>query len=187
MKTKVAIVYGWGEGPGHSKKIRNALSQAGYEVVRDLGDADIVIAHSGGGFLLHEALNAKLILLVNLPWWPGKHPLLSLGGKLKYEFIHRKNGWKRKNIMHVYYTLFKSRYLYKMWNAWRKSALPSLDTPTFVYVRNELDTFAHPEDFLVLSQRMNWKIETLPGSHDDLWSNPGPYIKIMKKYYELLV
>lgn len=186
MKAKVAIAYGWGEGVAHSKKLRDELEKANYKVVHDLQAADIVISHSGGGFLLSKAINAKLILLVDLPWWPGKHPLRSLATKLNYEFKRRAEGWKRKNIMHVYYTLFRSRYLYQMWRAWKKSAFPTLEVPLFVYVRNELDPFVHPVEFLSLSQKMNWKIESLPGSHDDLWLNPKPYVKIMNKYYELL-
>src|SRR5690349_1106305 len=120
--TKVAIIYGWSEGPWHGKKLRQEISNAGFEIIKQPEKADIIIAHSGGCFMLPQQSRAHLVLLVGLPYWPGKHPVRSLRQKIKDE---TKNGWwLKKTYFNAYYFLTRPRRWFMMWRAWRALALP---------------------------------------------------------------
>jgi hypothetical protein len=72
---KVFIAYGWPEGQWHGKQLRNDLIDCNYQITYSPEEADIIIAHSAGCYLLPNSLRAKLILLIGLPNWPNK-PLI---------------------------------------------------------------------------------------------------------------
>src|SRR5688572_11114756 len=110
---KVCILYGWAEGPAYGHRLRAALNQAGFEVTRQPKTADIIIAHSGGGFLLPVESKAKLVVLAGLPHWPGRHPLQSLPSKVRQEM--RDLWWYRKTFLNSMYLLTRPHRWYVMW------------------------------------------------------------------------
>jgi hypothetical protein len=46
-------------------------------------------------------------------------------------------------------------------------------------VINHKDTFAHIHKLSELAAQNDWELDTLSGQHDDLWSNPKPYIDLI--------
>lgn len=184
--TKVSIVYGWAEGPAHSRKLRDALANAGFTIAGQLEEADILIAHSGGGLVLPLLSKAQLVVLVGLPFWPHKYPLISAGQKFFDDLIGRGGRWVKRNTYYLVYTITQPKRLFEMWHAWKRANFVLPQTPEFLLIKNDRDHFVHPTEIVRLGEEKAWKIETLPGTHDDIWANPDPYIKIIKKHYGLL-
>lgn len=177
---KVCILYGWTEGQAHGKKFRAALRQAGLTITRHVDQADVIVAHSGGSFLLPERSHAQLVLLIGLPYWPGRHPLRNLPTKIRQEL--RDLAWYRKSFFSTYYLLTRPRRWIRMWQGWKHQRLPAYEKSTIVLIRNHNDAFMHPTDATSLADDQNWQLRTLPGQHDDLWTNPGPYVREIQKY-----
>jgi hypothetical protein len=60
----VCILYGTAEGPTHSRTLRQLLEHKGFRITEDPRTADIILAHSGGYFLIPADTRDKIILLV---------------------------------------------------------------------------------------------------------------------------
>ncbi len=183
MSESVAILYGWAEGPRHAKLLRSELRAAGFEIRKRASKADAVIAHSGGAMMLPRRLNAQLVLLVGLPYWPGRHPIQSLPRKVKMEFENPLNmtQWLKKTFYNGLYSL-RPRHHYKMSKAFRHKRYPDASKDcSFIAIRNRHDPFMHPEKTVELAEEKAWSLLSLPGTHDDIWANPRPYIAIIKK------
>lgn len=175
---KVAISYGWTEGPLQAKKLRAKLRESGFQVIKDQKPADIIIAHSGGCFLLPEQGKAEIVMMVGLPYWPNRHLLNSLYQKIRTE---TKNlGWIKKTLFNTYYLFARPRQWFRMYKAWKKVSLPrSSDYSSIICVRNRHDHFLHPIESEVLSKKHGWQHVLLDGTHDDLWLNPDKYVEIL--------
>ena len=183
MAKSVAVIYGWAEGPRHAKRLRAELRVAGFEVKKRVSKADVIIAHSGGGLLLPASLNAQLVLLVGLPYWPGRHPVQSLPRKVKMEFENplKLTEWLKKTFYNGLYSL-RPRHHYRMGRAFMRKNYPrATEDCAFVAIRNRHDPFMHPVSALSLAEKNVWSLLSLPGTHDDIWSNPQNYIAIIKK------
>lgn len=181
---KVKIIYGWAEGPWHGKRLRAELKKSGYTVTRSIKHADILIAHSGGCFLLPESGNANLILLIGLPYWPKKSPLRSMREKVKDEL--RDLYWYKKTVCNGYYFLSRPKKLLKVSYKWKKQLFPNHETAEIIAIRNQKDSFAHPTDTNALAQERGWKLQLFDGGHDDIWKNPKPYVRLLNDSYKLL-
>lgn len=64
---KVAICYGFVGGPLHAKDFRERLNRAGFNLVSDPSDAEIVIAHSAGCWLIPQNIKPKLLIYIGMP------------------------------------------------------------------------------------------------------------------------
>ncbi len=183
-KPKVCIIYGWSEGSWHGKQLRKSLHDAGFTITKRCEDANILIAHSGGCFMLPNTLDAKLVLLVGLPYWPGKRLIKSVRSKLKDE--PKNLWWIKKIIVNTGYIFIKPKRWYKMWLAWKSKNILGHVAPKVVIIRNDNDHFLHPEEMHKIATLNNWFIKLLPGQHDDIWTNPSPYVKLVSDTYNQL-
>lgn len=176
---KVAIIYGWAEGPLVGRQLRRSLHAAGHTVTTKAEDADVIIAHSGGCFLLPARTSARVIILVGLPYWPERHPLANLPRKIIQDM--RTAGWLQKTLANSYYLVTRPDRWLKMWRNWEKAMYPSYDLATIITVRNESDVFQNPVELAKFAFNQGWHTHFLPGEHDDLWSNPQPYVELINK------
>lgn len=175
---KVYISYGWSEGQRQGKALRRALHAAGYVVTKDAEIADVIIAHSGGCYMLPPQTKARLILMVGLPYWPDKHPVRSLQEKLRNEV--RDMWWYKNTVFNMYYLFTRPARWIRMYRSWkRQMILNANNSLPVILVRNERDYFTHPTDVMDLADAKSWQLQTLPGHHDDLWVNPEPYVHII--------
>ena len=179
MKKTVAIIYGWSEGPRHGKKLVRALSREGFEVIKNLHKADVILAHSGGCFLVPAQHKASVTFLVGLPHWPNRHPLKSVLEKIKKENPSRELA--RRTLLNTYYYFAKPLARSRMKKAWKLNKMPPA-SDAVILVRNSNDAFLHPEQSKLLAQNFGWEHVELPGGHDDIWQNPEPYIGLIKKH-----
>lgn len=176
----VGIIYGWSEGKWQGKLLRRELNTQGFSVTSDIASADILIAHSGGCYLLPENGKANLVLLVGIPWHPTEHPLRGLMRKVQYEV--KDLWWYKKTFFNIWYLLTRPLRWVRMYHAWKSKRLPSTSESIVLAVRNKNDHFMHPVDSAALATSRGWKMENLTGHHDDLWINPKPYVELIKRH-----
>jgi len=175
------ILYGFCEGPRLARPMLASLTHAGYRITRDPYEADVVIAHSGGCFLVSWDLPARKVLMVGLVHWPGKSIVHALTEKIREDFLfHRRDRnmstWLRKfawNLVYFWNMPHNLRMLHgrKRGDFWRVKYL--------TFIRNKEDTFCvpnvaalpfvHPPTFI-----------GLPDQHDDIWLHPKRYVDIIR-------
>ena len=182
----VAIVAGWAEGYWQTKKFRSALERTGYQVTQDPSAADVIIGHSLGCYLIPKEVNAKSIVLIGLPYWPGRSILTSLRLKLKSEIrSHRKDeslGWWLNKMLHNgWYIISRPSKTYHGFTKQIPDDLPDGSGNKVLLVRPTYDTFCHPEVMSTLGEAKNYKYFEIPGAHDDCWLKPKPYIDLLLK------
>lgn len=179
-KITVAILPGFAEGLHHARQLTNTLESAGYKVVDNASSADIIIAHSGGCYLLPEQNRAKAVFHVGYPYWPGRSILRAACMKIADEyrqlpFLY----WMRDNVVNVLHMLL-------ILNSWRTTwgyanrvrilqNLPAGQT----FVVNQSDSYTQLEALRDVAGA-NHTYLTLPGYHDDLWDNPKLYVNLLK-------
>lgn len=184
MPKKVAIIYGWAEGPWQAKKIKEALQDKDLGLAKNIRQADVIIAHSSGCYLVPKNIKAKLIILIGLPYWPGRSLASSDAKKLISEIrYHRRNKntfWWLNKIMHNIWYIFtrphKSLYIFTRHSA---SSLPDGNKYKTILVRPTDDTFCHPEIMKILKPAKSYAFIDINGAHDDCWLNPKPYIDLL--------
>ena len=171
------MIYGFAEGHSVSKRMRKELSAKGFTLSSDPKDADIIMAHSGGSFMLPAKHQARLVVLINPPMWLGRSPLRGLTPKVKQET--KNSYWYRKSWFNFLYLFSRPASWARMSKSIKRGIFHTGDART-VIIRNRHDTFAHPEDVLACSSVSGWMVCSLDGSHDDLWEHPSPYVDLIK-------
>jgi hypothetical protein len=181
----VAIIYGLSEGPLIGRQMRQALKAANFQVT-NAQNADIIIAHSGGCFTIPKNYRASLIILVGVPFWPGKGILRSTIDSILPFKQNRQNhsipNWLAIISWHALYS-FRLIHNLKIWRDRRPGRLWRIKT-RLVLVRNDYDAYCTPELSALPFQTKPVATIKLLGNHDNLWRNPKPYIDILKLYYE---
>lgn len=185
MKT-VALIHGWAEGPWQSSQFASELQKQGLELADSPKQADIIFAHSAGCYLVPKRLKARLVILVGLPYWPGKPQALSVLEKLALEAAHHKRrqdlGWFLNKVAHNIWYIFTKPVDFIRY--YKNRALMNLPTAALnrqvILIRNASDRFCHPEIMKLLQQIKAYEYVELPGLHDDCWITPDPYIRIIK-------
>ena len=175
---KVAIIYGWAEGHLHGKRLRAALHRSGFEIANTPQEADIIISHSGGCYLVPPESKARLILLIGLPLWTGKDAVTSTKEKLKTE--PKGLWWLQKSLFNVYYLITRPSGTFIMKKAVEDQTLPKLAQANLLLVRNEKDPYMHPAETQTLANEKGWSYVSMNSHHDDLWVRPEPYVELIK-------
>jgi hypothetical protein len=175
----VCVIYGFCEGPRLAEPLLRLLQQAGYAITDNPQEANIVIGHSGGCFLVPEATPAPRIIMVGLPYWPGKSTFRALVQKNRAEIHsyyreHHLSGWLRKFSWNlVYFWKFSANL--RMLRAQQRGTF--WHTRNLVIVRNREDLCCTPA-ITAAPFRHSPAFIALPGHHDDLWLHPQDYVAI---------
>ena len=176
----VCVLYGLAEGPRIGTTLTSKLTDAGFNVVRSPENAECIIAHSGGCFLVPSSNSAKVILLIGLPYWPPKNTLTTMRQKNVHEFKYRRTHkelrtWSKRLFWNSVY-LFNISALHKMLAGRANKAYFAL--PNAVLIRNESD-FGCTPDIASIPFIQQPEYAQMPGMHDDCWDNPEPYITLL--------
>jgi hypothetical protein len=174
----VCIIYGWSEGHRHGAALRKALCEAGFNITTQPLTADIIIAHSIGCYFIPKQSTAKLILMVGLPHWPHKSIVRSTRQKIFNEA--KSKWWYRKTLINVYYFFVHPNNWLQMPQTVKRQQLELPKNSNVLLIRNEYDNYLHPTLGAKLAIAHGWSYAELPGHHDDLWSNPRPYVTLIK-------
>ena len=173
---KVYIEYGWPEGKWHAKLLAESLITAGFEVVDEPAEADVIIAHSGGCYMLPSDITPKLVLHIGLPNWPGR--IVPTSTLLKWNMETKNFYWFKKLFYQGVY-FFNPITTYKSWRAWTKKILFNYPSAKTILIRNNKDTYMHDETSRALATKREWQYIESPGMHDDLWENPEQYVELI--------
>ncbi len=190
-KTTIAIVPGWAEGAWHTKGFKDELNSHGVQVTKNPRDANVIIAHSAGCYFVADLQKAKHIILIGLPYWPGRTLIGSLVRKLYYEFRHHHQtndmGWWINKLVHnIMYIFTKPRITYKsIVYRWQQRLPTSRKGQEIILIRNSGDTFCHPKIVKIFEKANSYRYIEMPGPHDDCWKSPNAYIDLLKKELKL--
>ena len=182
----VAIIYGWSEGPWQSKRFVAELSKSSLSVTKDLKSADIIFAHSAGCYLVPKDVPAQTIILVGLPYWPGRSSLSSVLKNLTVGLRqHHSEGdikwWFSKLAHNLYYIITRPQANWYVLTRHKIENLPiSNEGKKIILVRNQEDTFCHPDVQKLVQRVSEYKFIELPGAHDNCWVNPAKYINLIR-------
>ena len=176
---KIYVAFGWPEGEWHGKQFKEKLEKAGYQITNTPNQADIIVAHSAGCYMLPDSLTAKLILLIGTPNWPGK-PLIKC--TLEKVTLEKKNTyWYKKTLFHVIYGICQPRRLLNVYLSYRKKHIPLIKKAKVVAVHNRQDTYMEDATNRKLARERGWSYIDLEGQHDDLWQNHQPYLDLIEQ------
>lgn len=188
----VAIIHGFAEGPAISKRLRQALAGAGFKVVKDVREAQVILAHSGGLFLLPDNLEGKIIILSAPSIGYIGNSLVRTGlQKIWYDFRHAgKSGgigkWLVKTFFNAIYIIGHPRTVKRMWRAAKKSGatLPAYHTRKVLVIGHRGDPWSGHISAGEITKHVGYCFLSHQGMHDDLWSNPQEYISVIQYLYE---
>lgn len=177
---KVALIYGYAEGPRIGKKFRESLVTSGHELV-GIDKAEVIIAHSGGSFLIPDNHAANLVVLVDVPYYDSHRSFIKKLTKRVAE-----EGWSRESISKFawnnWYVISDLKRSHQMYKAVIRGTFYGLAGKKVLVIRNSQDVFGKLAQDKEEAQKAGWVATELPGTHDDLWINPEPYIKLAEKH-----
>lgn len=181
---RFAIVHGWAEGPWQSKPMVRLLRELGWQQVRNPRQADVVIAHSSGCYLLSRKLSGKRIILIGPPLWPGRTLPESILRKLKEDLANsysgRYGGWLLKIAHNWWYIISRPLASWHAATRMRTEALPAIAGDNrVIIVRNRDDTFCHADIAKLAPGLADCVFLSMSGGHDDCWTRPERYLGLV--------
>jgi hypothetical protein len=182
----VAVMEGWAGGPRLSRRFLDAVRAAGYNLT-DTAHADVIIAHSTACYLIPNKTPAKLLILIDPPYWPGKSIVSRVLAKKRSDSqsVRQAGGWKpwlAKTGWEAMYVLTKPGYTTAaLKHNGSLDFLSGLKHISTYVVRNEKDDFCSADIQVALNGHSHVRYVPLPGEHDDYYVNPQPYIALLPK------
>ncbi len=176
---KVALIYGYAEGPRIAKNLIEYLGARGHELV-DASEAEVILAHSGGSYLIPDNNSATRVVLVDVPYYDN-HPsfIKKLSKRVTEEGISLSA--LQKFIWNNWYVYSQPKRSYQMYKRVIEGEFHGVEGKKVMLVRNNNDLFGAIDQDKEQARANGWLVEGLPGTHDDLWVNPEPYSKFLEK------
>lgn len=180
------ISYGFLFGPLNGGRLRRRLQAAGFKPAERAETADVIIAHSGGCYLLPAAAKPKLVLYVGMPLVRRK----TVATYLKAE--GRNLGtylWDRHPLLLLH--IFAGCLYYALTQLPRNLAIIQHIKATeacvyndaqIVFVANRHDPWPKAADLDGYKRSKPWAFVSLPGCHDNIWEDPAAYVAIINHY-----
>lgn len=182
----IGICYGFVEGKTRARRFARLCKKSGFELA-ELENADLIVAHSAGCWLLPADIHPKLVIYVGMPlnrsrsqenWLKSTIDSINIEG-LKNNITAR--------LSNIYYLLRNPiRNLKIIAHPRIGYAVEYADTPT-IFIANQHDSWPIAEDFPVFIANHPWTFIGLPGTHDDIWQHPDRYVAIIKHYADGLL
>lgn len=182
-KATFAICYGFMEGRLHSRGLRKALIKHGYtESVPE--QADIIIAHSAGCWLIPESASPKLVIYVGMPlamvrprskWVSVTFTSLFRGNIIK------DLGTRLKNTYHGLLDIRRNIRIMQNPQFGKPRVFPNAHA---IFIANRYDAWPRGELAAKLLNEKAWTFMSLTGSHEDVWEHPTKYADIIRLYAE---
>jgi hypothetical protein len=164
------------------RQLSQCFRDAGFSITTDPSQADIIFAHSGGCFLIPPVNKASKIVLVGLPYWPGRPWLMATVLKVWREvklYIRKRRirYWLKKWLYHIRYAFSVGPAIRMARNM--KSSGPWNGKQSQFIIRNRHDMYSSPALY-----KLAWggprTFISLPGEHDDCWDNPHVYADLLR-------
>lgn len=180
------IVYGFSEGSRHGKHLHRALQAAGFQPSGRLETADVIIAHSGGTLLLPKPLKPRLLLVCQPPagytvtGWRVMLSKVQLDVR-EHARRHQLRLWFWKSGLNIVYGVKHSkrnRQIVRQVERYRRN-LPTFDADRTILLISRLDPLSNSLSMQQVKGMVMVGVG-LPGAHDDLWTNPQEFIRILQ-------
>jgi hypothetical protein len=185
---KAYILVGFTEGKWHIKRFENGLRRHGFSLTTDMTEADCVITHSAGCYVIPPLAEHQILMLINPTHWPGRSLGRSAVVMIQQMLLSVRPGnyfWHhlRKSLHNVFYLVYRWG---ANWQIVRQAPVFSLEQsinhPRTILVRNQADPWLTPNLDVIQQQHPKLTIVRLPGDHDDCWLHPRPYIELLENY-----
>jgi hypothetical protein len=186
MKT-VTVIEGFSGGPKKTRRFKQALAAAGFKIVNNRHQADVIVAHSAGIYAVPVNADAKLLMLIGPNYWPEKPLLKRMRGHMKAATKNQISnyGWRFyfwTKILEFYYFFTRNKYMWLGIIHNNKldhiNKLISKHGRKTLIIRNREDSYTSSQVLKEINHRQVTLIE-LPGIHDDYYTNPKPYIDLL--------
>jgi hypothetical protein len=195
QKPRIAILYGFSEGKYMSRQLRKDLAAAGFDVVARPENADIILAHSGGLFLVPDTLDLRdktLVLDAPAIGYQGKSLLRPGLQKIWMDVKHSARTlrglrtWLVKSLFNAGYLVSAQRDSRQMLRGCRQygATLPLFKARRIVIISHHNDPWSGYIKDAEITKHDSYSFMSHHGPHDDLWSNPQEYISVIQYGYE---
>ena len=181
----VAIIYGWCEGSHLAKELKRELEANGHQLIKNARNADVIIAHSLGCYLISNDSKASKILLTGLPYGPRKRlPLLTIQ-KIVTNCVRSIGDrkllyWLRKGFWNSAYFFLRPKAHVNLKKLNNPNYLPgSRKQRKILLIKNDEDKLTNIEHLKEVINQKDWEVVTISGRHEDLWMNPDRYISLI--------
>ena len=186
MAKTVAFIYGFTEGQWHGKRFRRLLRDHNYTITKEVTEADIVIAHSGGCFDVPKLKKQALLILINPPYWPERSLQVRSHAMTKQLIGAVRPG--NQPFYHTHKTARNLTYLvrhartnrYMMSRAKTFNLASEAIHVNTILVRNSNDPWLTSSLDYLQSKNPNLRIVRMSGDHDDCWLHPERYINLLQ-------
>jgi len=170
---QIHIVPGWSEGKWHYKQLAKEFGNE-FALTSNTREADIVFAHSSGCYSLPEN-NAKLIVLLDPPYWPGKsifsrivrHVILDAPKQIRRYGLKR---WLNLRFYNLIYAITRPWEHIKIWRSLRQT-LKISSKSSIIIIRNKDDAYCGPQ-LEALAKISKARFVEHEGLHEDCWMFP---------------
>lgn len=185
---KAYLLVGFTEGKWHIKRFENGLRRHGFGLTHDITEADCVITHSAGCYVIPPLADNQILMLINPTHWPGRSLRRRAAVMLHHVAISIRPGnhfWHHmwKSLHNMFYLFYRWR---DNWQIIRQAPVydleQSINHERTILVRNKRDPWLTPNLDDIQKKHPKLKIVHLPGDHDDCWLHPRPYIELLEKY-----
>jgi hypothetical protein len=184
-KISFAISYGLVGGPLHSQRLRRSLEAANFKPETKT-QADIILAHSAGCWLIPDRAKPRLIVYVGMPL-ANTNPRLTWYKAMTAGLS--KNTWQyilKSNLKNAFYFVKQPLRNLKIVHM-SATALPIIPNNTrVVFIANQHDPWPQDDRLKEYLATKDWIFLSLPGTHDDLWSHSQRYVEIIEYYARML-
>ena len=173
------ISYGVMEGSLHGTRMRQALRKRGYRITSEASDADVIVAHSGGYFLLPELGPRTKLLLIDPAGYTGRSPAANI---IRHVFFDIKQVffsrdilfYLRKTLLNLLYFCVQVPRNTAMYRIYRAGGRPELLKRT-----NTVIVQGHDRSWLDKDGFSSTETHYLRTTHDDCWRNPERYLAFL--------
>jgi predicted alpha/beta hydrolase family esterase len=183
-----AISHGFSHGRRHSGNMRRLLSKAGYQEVKDVARADIILAHSAGCYRIPLDNQARLILLVGVPMNTQKlRTTMQLARKNDTIAFKATGQYKRRlrlSSLSVLQLATHPRRHYGLVQTVKanRHALPHYKADQTIVIASRDDPWPEPVRELAKTSAHGYSFISLTGSHNHIWQAPEQYVEIIEHY-----
>ncbi|HSX29213.1 MAG TPA: alpha/beta hydrolase [Candidatus Saccharimonadales bacterium] len=187
----VCIVYGFGEGPKHAARLAAELQQRGFVLTDQAATANILVAHSGGIFVLPGDLADKTVIIMN-PACATTLPYIAtfmhkIAAECLYSMRQRQAlRWARKALYNLWYATTRVAYTMRMIANGLKQydRLPNMHAAQVWVVTTQSDPWARRLPHDEAARLPQYTYISYRGSHDSLWLQPEACADIVQSAYE---
>ena len=175
----VHILYGFSEGPRKATRFLQALATAGFTIAQDAQQADVIVAHSGGCFIVPPTHAGQKVVLVGVPYSASRQGFSAWRRNSAAIFATTRQAGMAATVQYLWWSFV---YICNMaanvrmlrgflnHNIWQLQG-------NVVLVHNQRDFYSPPEDLPFVAKP---KHVLLPGHHDDIWLHPQRYLSVLQ-------